>query len=112
MSGVVKDQEGNEISGAEITFESKIMDYEPEITDEQGKWEKSGLKGQVKIVPAYKNYAIYPESVDVNDQQDIVFTVSIGYYYASGIITDEAETTPLPELQLLLKPSLDSLIQP
>lgn len=66
VSGTVKDQYGDGVSGATISFESKIMDYEPVTADAQGNWSKSGIKGLVTIVPSYKGYVLDPEQVEVS----------------------------------------------
>ncbi|MDI9419066.1 MAG: GLUG motif-containing protein [Bacillota bacterium] len=96
VSGTVKDQYGDGVSGATISFESKIMDYEPVTADAQGNWSKSGIKGLVTIVPSYKGYVLDPEQVEVSSaQQNIAFTVSIGYYNLSGSINDE-DGKPIP----------------
>ncbi|NLL88763.1 MAG: hypothetical protein GX228_07535 [Firmicutes bacterium] len=96
VSGTVKDQNGDGVSGATISFESEIMDYEPVTTDAQGNWSKSGIKGPVTIVPSYKGYVLVPEQVEVSSaQQNIAFTVNIGYYALSGSINDE-DGNPIP----------------
>lgn len=74
ISGQIKDSEGEGIQGVTIKFKNG---FGTTLTDEEGRWNKTGLEDIVEVIPIKKGYIFDPEKkVAVGDVEEIVF---IGY---------------------------------
>lgn len=63
VSGVVEDNEGNRINGVTLKFSDG---YGVASTENDEKWEKTGLSGQVEITPVKEGYEFNPSSIEVD----------------------------------------------
>lgn len=74
VSGIVVDQNGSPIEDVTLSF----GEFGIAITDPQGRWSKSGLKGSVVIEPAKDGWTFTPRSVTVDGpNNDIKFVGNV-----------------------------------
>ena len=96
------------VPGVEITFESMNLDkqYSTVVTDHEGKWSKTNLQGQVKIIPELEGWNITPTEkiITIEDEASSIdfnaYTTSqYEFYGVSGKIIDE-DANGLPGIKL------------
>src|SRR6056297_1843356 len=96
------------VPGVEITFESMNLDkqYSTVVTDHEGKWSKTNLQGQVKIIPELEGWNITPteQIITIEDEASSIdfnaYTTSqYEFYGVSGKVIDE-DANGLPGIKL------------
>lgn len=68
-SGTITDAEGKRVKGITVTFEalgSEHEQYDPVVTDVDGKWVCSGLVETVRVIPVSDEYRFEPEYYDLD----------------------------------------------
>src|SRR6056297_2019805 len=96
------------VPGVEITFESMNLDkqYSTVVTDHEGKWSKTNLQGQVKIIPELEGWNITPteQIITIEDEASSIdfnaYTTSqYEFYGVSGKVID-GDANGLPGIKL------------
>ena len=100
VEGYVYLEDSNEgVPGVEITFESMNLDkqYSTVVTDHEGKWSKTNLQGQVKIIPELEGWNITPTEkiITIEDKNSSInfnaYTTSqYEFYGVSGKVIDKS----------------------
>jgi len=93
VSGVVTDNQGEGVSGVEISFIGDDS-YSDVTTNIDGEFSKSGLKGEVELTPEKADYSFSPANETVTGERDNISFIAIedSYSISGEILDDDGES--------------------